>query len=323
MPRLRGIAHARAPLPGRLSCFWIGGVGMRSGLSDGGSCAAAPFLMRVADLVVEVRPLYPGVRKLCSDYVLDGAAAGAANACGSACADVCDCGHAHADGASGSGGFTPGQADLSVAVTQASIEAERAMATDDRPWQDGYLETLAVLRGIADQLPQHRRLLVHGAVIQYDGRAYLFTAPSGTGKSTHIALWRQYLGSDVRVINGDKPFLHIPEDAGRPAIAYGTPWAGKEAWQENAHAPLAGIVLLSRSEPGASAIRRLDATGCLDKVLRQVYLPNNASAAATTLELLDSLLARTPLFGLACDISEDAVRTCFEAITGLPYRPAL
>ena len=270
---------------------------MRSGLSDGGPCEVAPFLMRVADLTVEVRPLYPGVRKLCSEYLLDGTSIPR--------------------------DFAPGSVDLSVVVSQADIEAERALATDDRPWSDAYLETLAVLRAISNQLPQRRRLLVHGAVIQYGGRAYLFTAPSGTGKSTHIMLWRQYLGPDVHVINGDKPFLRIPEDANQPVIAYGTPWAGKEAWQENAHAPLAGIVLLSRSEPGASAVRRLDAPACLDKVMRQVYLPNDALAAATTLELLDNLLARTPLFGLACDMSEDAVRTSFEALTGLPYRPAL
>ena len=288
---------------------------MRFGLSDGAACGVAPFLMRVADLTVEVRPLYPGVRKLCSEYLLDGAAADSAN--------VRDCGRADSDGAGAFRDFAPGPVDLSVAVSQADIEAERALATDDRPWSDTYLETLAVLRAISNQLPQRRRLLVHGAVIQYGGRAYLFTAPSGTGKSTHIMLWRQYLGPDVHVINGDKPFLRIPEDANQPVIAYGTPWAGKEAWQENAHAPLAGIVLLSRSEPGASAVRLLDAPACLDKVMRQVYLPNDALAAATTLELLDNLLARTPLFGLACDMSEDSVRTSFEALTGLPYRPAL
>lgn len=250
------------------------------------------FCMRVADLVVEVRVLHQGVRRLCADYVLDGEAAAV-------------------------------PADLVVTITQDAIDAERAISTDEHPWSDSYLETLAVLRAIANELPQRRRLLVHGAVVRYDGRAYLFTAPSGMGKSTHIMLWRQYLGEAVRVVNGDKPFLRIPEAADEPSVVYGTPWAGKEGWQENASAPLAGIVFVSRSEPGASSIRRIEPATCLEKALRQVYMPNDALAAANTLELMDALLTRVPLFSLACDMSEDAVRVSFEALTGLPYTPAI
>ncbi len=259
--------------------------------------------MRVADLIVDVEPLHEGVCRLCAEYVVDSG-------------EVVD----SADAADAATDAAP---DLSVAITQADIDVERALSTDDRPWSDSYLETLAVLRSISVQLPQRRRLLVHGAVIQYAGRAYLFTAPSGTGKSTHIMLWRRYLGADVCVINGDKPFVRIPADSGEPAVIYGTPWAGKEGWQENACAPLAGIVLLGRSEPGASSIRKVDAAACLDQVLRQVYMPNDALAAAATLELLNELLARTPLYRLACDVSEDAVRVCFEALTGLSYQPVV
>lgn len=252
--------------------------------------ADTSFRMRVADLVIEVRALRRGIRWLCADYVLDG-----------------------------EGVTAP--ADLTVEVSQAAIDAERAISTDEHPWSDAYLETLAVLRAISNELPQRRRLLVHGAVIQYGGSAYLFTAPSGTGKSTHIMLWRQYLGEAVHVVNGDKPFLHIPQAAGEPPVVYGTPWAGKEGWQENASAPLAGIVFLSRSKPGESAVGRVDAVACLEKAMRQVYMPNDALAAANTLELMDALLTRVPLFGLACDMSEDAVRVSFEALTGLPYEP--
>lgn len=273
------------------------------------SCKAQTFRMEVAGLTVDVAPLHDSVRRLCEDYLV----APSQNAFNQAKLDQ-----------AGLDQIAPGQAvpapDLSIAIAQADIDAERATSDTDRPWSDAYLETLAVLRVLSTQLPQHRRFLVHGAVIQYAGRAYLFTAPSGTGKSTHIRLWRECVGSGVRVINGDKPFVFIPEAAGEPAVVYGTPWAGKEGWQENAGAPLAGIALLSRSKPGEPSIRSIDAFSCLDKLMHQVYLPNDAAAAAATLELLDELLARTPLYSLACDISEEAVRTSFEALTGLPYR---
>lgn len=65
---------------------------------------------------------------------------------------------------------------------------------------------------------------MHGAVVAWKDQGYLFTAPSGTGKSTHLALWKKYLGDQAEVINGDKPFLKVMEDE---VWVYGTPWAGK------------------------------------------------------------------------------------------------
>lgn len=249
---------------------------------------ASPFCVRIADLVVRVHPLHTQITWLCRDYIAS------------------DAGPAV-------------RVDFEAGVTQADIEAERAAATEGTDWTDAYLETLAVQRAIANRLPEQRRLLVHGAVIEFEGRAYLFTAPSGTGKSTHIRLWRQYLGDAVRVINGDKPFIRIPEHREEPPVVYGTPWAGKEGWQRNDSAPLAGIVLLSRSEPGASSIHPASAASNLDKIMRQIYFPPDAGAAALTLGLLDAMLARVPVYELGCDMSEGAVRASFEGLTGLDY----
>lgn len=249
------------------------------------SSGLAPFCMRVADLVVRVCPLHAMVGCLCKDYVVD----------------------------------APLAIDFEIGATQADIDYERDMATEGTDWTDAYLETLAVQRAIANRLPERHRLLVHGAVIEFEGRAYLFTAPSGTGKSTHIRLWCQYLGDAVRVINGDKPFVRIPEHRDELPVAYGTPWACKEGWQRNDSAPLAGIVLLSRSEPGASSISLASAALNIDKIMRQVYFPPNADASVLTLDLLDAMLARVPVYDLACDMSEDAVRASFEGLTGLDY----
>ena len=249
------------------------------------SAGLAPFCMRVADLVVRVCPLHAMVGRLCEDYVVD----------------------------------APLTVDFEIGPTQADIDFERDVATEGADWTDAYLETLAVQRAIANRLPERRRLLVHGAVIEFGGRAYLFTAPSGTGKSTHIRLWHQYLGDAVRVINGDKPFVRIPEHREELPVAYGTPWAGKEGWQCNDSAPLAGIVLLSHSEPGACSIRLASAALNIDNIMRQVYFPPYASAAVLALDLLDAMLARVPVYELACDMSEDAVRASFEGLTGLEY----
>ena len=179
---------------------------------------------------------------------------------------------------------------------------------------DGYTECVCILGEIGDRLPLYDRLLIHGAAISYGGVAYLFTAPSGTGKSTHISLWRKYLGDRVGIVNGDKPFLAL--DA-RQVTVYGTPWAGKEGWQRNCAMPLAGICFLHR---GAQCrIRSLAPGECLEQMYRQIYFTQNAASAGRALELMDRLVTTVPLYEMECDISEAAVRCSFQAMTGENY----
>ena len=75
-----------------------------------------------------------------------------------------------------------------------------------------YLETLALLRKITKRMLDYDTLLFHGSTISVDNEAYLFTAKSGTGKSTHTRLWREMLGDKAIMVNDDKPFLNIGED---------------------------------------------------------------------------------------------------------------
>lgn len=282
------------------------------------------FRMRVADLTVAVRSMYDRVARQCVDYLLP------------------------------SSGFArdAAQSDIAVEISQSDIDRERESDDDTRTWRDDYLETLAVYRQIAEAAPARNRLLFHGATIDYAGRAYVFTAPSGTGKTTHIRQWRRVLGERVGIINGDKPLLRIDRDgdplaaglAGR-VTAYGTPWCGKEGWQRNTSAPLAGICVVTRAEPGgarpgdglgvsisddarssavtfcddkgvANTCVRIDAVEALPLILRQTYRPSSPFAAADMLGLLDALFAAVPVYRLTCTISDAAVRASFAAMVG-------
>ena len=244
-----------------------------------------PFSMRMADATFTVSPLHEQVRQMCEDYLIPHAAALDGS-----------CPH------------------LDIVVTPELIERERALSTEEE-WSDAYLETLAVYRAVAEWAPLHGRLLIHGAAIEVDGRAFLFCAPSGTGKSTHIALWRRVLGDAVRVVNGDKPLVRMAADG--HATIFGTPWCGKEGWQENTAAPLAGICWLSRAAgPGLSHAEPVAPANALDAAMRQVYLPKGPEAGAATLELMDRLLTSTPLYNLSVDMTDDAVRVARGALMG-------
>lgn len=236
------------------------------------------FNIKLADLLIEIHPRYPTLKEFCKDYI---------------CKEE------------------PSDAQIMVQITDREIEAEQEKAEEE--YSPQYLETLATLRQIADQMPEYNRLLCHGAVITWKDKGYMFTAPSGTGKSTHIAQWRKYLGEDVQIVNGDKPLMKVTEEEIR---LYGTPWAGKERWQKNRSTRLDGICILQQAKE--NTIRRLSSVEALPMLIRQLYFTDNTTYAGKTLELLDILLRNVPVYLLECDISREAVRCSFEALTGTP-----
>lgn len=178
----------------------------------------------------------------------------------------------------------------------------------------GYAEGSCIYQAVAESLPAHNRLLVHGASITWRERGFLFTAPSGTGKTTHISLWHKYLGDEVDIVNGDKPILAVEDEVS----IYGTPWGGKENWQKNCKAALCGICFLSQGKE--NRICPLRPAEAVELMIRQTYLPGTAEAAMQTLELVDRLLQKVSLWELSCDMSEDAVRCSFEAMTGEKWK---
>ena len=193
--------------------------------------------------------------------------------------------------------------------TSREILAEQALVPNEN-FPLSYLETLTALRKVSEIFPQHNRLLIHGASISYKDKAYLFCAPSGTGKSTHIQLWKEFLGNDVGIVNGDKPFVSLENNV---PIIYGTPWAGKENWHRNCSYPLDGVCFLKRGTQ--NKIRKLESFECLTLLMKQVYIPKDSISAGKTLDLIDKLIKQVPFYLLECNISEDAVKCSFEAMT--------
>jgi len=111
--------------------------------------------------------------------------------------------------------------------------------------------------------------MLHSSAVEVDGRAYLFSAPSGTGKSTHTTQWLKLFGDRARIINDDKPAIRI---IGGTVYAYGTPWSGKSDLNVNAAVPVQGICVLERSEK--NFIKPLDEGTAVFSILNQTYDPS-------------------------------------------------
>lgn len=113
-------------------------------------------------------------------------------------------------------------------------------------------------------LLRHNGVMLHASVVAMDGKAYLFSAPSGTGKSTHTKLWQQVFGEEAKVFNDDKPALRRLDGTW---YAYGTPWCGKDGININLKAPVAGICFLKQASE--NQIRRLSQAEAISKIVSQ------------------------------------------------------
>ena len=210
--------------------------------------------------------------------------------------------------------LTEAAPDFSVTVKPEDLTFEQAELDEEarlegfrrRQFTDPFLERAAIQRAFADRLLTFDTLLLHGSCVAVDGCAYLFTARSGTGKSTHTRLWREVFGSRAQMVNDDKPFLQLREDG---IFACGSPWSGKHGLDSNVILPLKGICILERG--GENRIRPMEAEEALPMLLHQSYLPPDTRARA----LVESLAQRVPLWHMACTKEPEAAHVAFAAMS--------
>lgn len=208
----------------------------------------------------------------------------------------------------------PHTVDIDVVVTRDAIEVEREALrkVGEGEFPDNYLESLALQRQIADQLLKYGVILFHGSAVALDGEVYLFTAPSGTGKSTHARLWVRGVGNRITMVNDDKPFLGVGDDG--KVYVYGSPWNGKHKLGENVCMPLKAICILSQATE--NRIKRVSAGDAFQTIYTQTYRKStDARFMDDTLTVLEKVL-EYPIWKLECNVSREAFKLSFETMTG-------
>ena len=198
-----------------------------------------------------------------------------------------------------------------LAFEQAELLAEaKAEGMKPRKFTDPFLDRAAIQRAFADWLFDRDILLCHGSTVAVDGRAYLFTAKCGTGKSTHTRLWREVFGERAAMVNDDKPFLALT-DAG--VLASGAPWSGKHGLDCNITVPLGGICILERGPE--NAIFPMEPEEAFPRLLHETHCPAGREAE---FQALVTRLARTvPLWRMTCTKDPQAAQVAFDAMSAL------
>ncbi len=240
--------------------------------------------IKLAEKIIEIEHLFPYIEEYCRDYIVSDS-------------DV---------------------SDFSICVSEEDIECEREKSRNEdlaegvkvREFSDDYLETLAAYRKIAEISPQFDTVLFHGSAVAVDGAGFLFTAKSGTGKSTHTRLWRERFGDRAVMVNDDKPLIKICEDGS--AVVYGTPWDGKHRLGNNISVPLKALCILKRGE--TNEIAEITKQEAYPMLLQQVYRPRDPVSMKKTMELLERLNVK--LTELKCNMSPEAAEVSYSFMKG-------
>ncbi|MBR5320646.1 MAG: hypothetical protein IKU41_02270 [Clostridia bacterium] len=162
-----------------------------------------------------------------------------------------------------------------------------------------------------NELLRHNGMMLHSSCVEKDGFAYLFSARSGTGKSTHTHLWLKNL-EGTRIINDDKPALVY--DNGK-WYACGTPFSGKTDENLDVKIPVRAITFLHRSE--TNTVKRIPPFQAVGLLLEQTIKPADRNLAENMLELADLLLREIPVFSLGCNLQDDAAIIAYNEIERL------
>jgi hypothetical protein len=233
---------------------------------------------RIADVVIEIRSIYGYVHQMCRDYRVDVQIP-----------------------------------DIIIETTKEDIIYERAILENlgDNGYRDDFIETFVVHRKLATQLLKFNILLFHGSAVAVDGEVYIFTAKSGTGKSTHTRLWRQKFGDRAVMVNDDKPMLRVHDTK---VDVCGTPWNGKHHLDTNIELPLKSICIIRRSLE--NHIDRISVNDALPVLWEQSYRPSDASDLGKMLELLGEIVEHVPIYVLGCNMNPEAADVAWNGMNG-------
>ncbi len=228
---------------------------------------------KIADFITEYTPRYANLRQLSEPFVYNG----------------------------------DRQTDIELFVTDENLKnTDARMAQPDLAKTENFLYSSAFNRSII----RSGGMLVHSSGIICNGGAYLFSAASGVGKSTHTRLWLRAFGDKVHIFNDDKPVVRLYDNE---VIAYGTPFDGGSGIALNESAPLKAIVFIERAEE--NAIRPASSKEIIQNLYFQTAHMVGAKTAQAMLQNFEHLLQSPVRFYiLSCNQDIEAAHVAYNSI---------
>ena len=171
-------------------------------------------------------------------------------------------------------------------------------------------EISALYRKIADLLVEDGIVVFHSSSFMVNNNAFLITARSGVGKSTHSRNLKALLGDKFIYINDDKPLLKVNENS---VTVYGTPWNGKERRSTDVSAPLKAVLFLARGE--TNTYRKIvNKEEIYIKMISQIYLPKEKAKRELALKTADTILKNINFYEINVTKDIESAKMTYEEI---------
>ena len=229
------------------------------------------FRIKLADTIFEINAFHESTKEYCKDFLCDE------------------------------------DAKYVITLTKEDLENELHIRNDGKVYADE--EISALYRKIADLFIEDNIVVMHGSSFKVNNCAFVVTARSGVGKSTHANLLNKLLGNEFSYINDDKPLLEVKDDS---LMLYSSPWNGKERRGNNTYAPLKAVIFLNR---GDNSYKKLDNNmDVYFKLLSQIYLPKDKSKREKALKIIDILLKKLSFYEINVNMDISSASMTYERI---------
>lgn len=179
--------------------------------------------------------------------------------------------------------------------------------------RDDVAESEAIHHAIADYVLDKDELIIHAAVCAVENTGFGFIAPSGTGKTTHMLLWKELLKDKFRYVNGDKPLISLKNNI---VYASGTPWCGKERYQSPETVRLKAMAFLRRSDE--NGIKKLTPYEAEKKLINAVVLSEDmANNIMPVVRLINRIAKAVDFCELSCNKEPRAAELAYSVMRGI------
>lgn len=215
----------------------------------------------IADLVTEFSPKYDNLNQLCEPFIYKGARS----------------------------------TDIKLSVSDEYIEKLHKKMIDESTIENA--EEFAYSGAFNRAIIKHNGMLIHSSAVYYEGGAYLFSAGSGVGKSTHTKLWLQAFPDKAEIINDDKPVVRLIDD--KP-IVFGTPFDGGSGIAKNKIAPLKAVVFLERGVD--NEIRKATTQEILNNLYFSTVRFINREDADLLLKNIEGIMKSADFYIMKCNM---------------------
>lgn len=185
------------------------------------------------------------------------------------------------------------KADITLSIPK-EMETEHEIFVRTNIWNYLAFENVLI---------NHQGFILHSSFISWQNNGILFTAPSGTGKSTQADLWKKY--EDADIYNGDRTIIRKIEGK---YYGFGSPYAGSSGIYRNESAPIKAIVVIDQGPD--NVIRRLRGREAFLPLFRETLMNTwNKEYMEKMTDLLMDAACQIPVYHLFCRPDQDAVNT--------------